>query len=98
MDAFGLLFSLVTFLRSEIAGRKSREQILKQLEDDRTICDYLEWLRRQDVSNLARCIDESKAEILEIVADFGDDLSRAAEKIVASAGEATAQIQALNDR
>jgi hypothetical protein len=98
MDAFGLLFSLVTFLRSEIAGRKSKQQILRYLEDDRTIRDYLEWLRRQDVSDLARRIDESKSEISEIVADFGDDLSRVAEKIAASAGEATAQIQVLNDR
>jgi hypothetical protein len=98
MDAFGLLFSLVTFLRSEIAGRDSREQILKQLEDDRTIRDYLEWLRRQDLSDLTRRIDGSKTEILEIVADLGDGLSRAAEKIAASAGEAIAQIQTLNDR
>jgi hypothetical protein len=98
MNGIGLLLSLVTFLRSEIAGRKSKEEILKVLEDDRTIRDYLEWLRRQDIANLAQQIEASKAEIWGVVTDLGSSLSRAAEKILASAGEATAQIQALNDR
>ena len=97
MNGIGLLLSLVTFLRSEIAGRKSKEEILKVLEDERTIRNYLEWLRRQDIANLTQHIEASKAEILGVVSDLGSSLSRAAEKILASAGEATAKIEALND-
>jgi hypothetical protein len=98
VNGIGLLLSLVTFLRSEIAGRKSKEEILRALEDDRTIRDYLEWLRRQDTADLTRRIEESKAEMLSVASDFGDTLSRLADKISANAGEASAQIQALNDR
>ena len=98
VNGFGLLLSLVVFLRSEVAGRKSKEEILKVLEDDRTIRDYLEWLRRQDVTDLAQRIESSKAEILADVSELGSTLSRVAEKVLASAGEVSAQIQALNDR
>ncbi len=97
-DGFGLLFSLVAFLRSEVAGRKSKEEILHALEDDRTIRDYLEWLRRQDVAELGQRIDGSKTELLELIANLADGLSLAAEKILASAGETLTKIQALNDR
>src|SRR5438034_3311389 len=98
MESLGLLFSLVTFLRTEMAGRKSKEKILNALENDRTIRDYLEWLRRQDTAELVHQIDRSSAELLGVVGELGDALSRATEKILARAGDTTAQIQALNER
>ena len=98
MSALGLLFSLVTFLRSEVAGRKSKEEILNALEQDNTIRDYLEWLRRQDTAELLREIDRSKTQLLEVIGELGDALLRATEKILASSGEAAAKIQALNER
>lgn len=62
-----------TPVRGEIAGRKSRDQILKTLENDRMIRDYLEWLRRLDVSDLAHRTEESKSEILELVGSLWGD-------------------------
>jgi hypothetical protein len=98
MSTLGLLFSLVAFLRSEVGGRKSKEEILNALKGDRTIRDYIEWLRRQDTHQLVQQIDASKTELLQAISDLGDDLTRVAEKILASAGDAAAQIQALNER
>lgn len=37
------------------------------------IRDYLEWLRRLDVSDLAHCTEESKSEILELVVSLWGD-------------------------
>jgi hypothetical protein len=98
MGALGLLLSLVTFFRSEVGGRKSKEEILNALEQDKTIRDYLEWLRRQDTAELLQNIDQSKTQLLGLIGELGDSLSPAIEKILARADEATAQIQALNER
>ena len=56
MNGLGLLLSLVQFLRSEVGGRTTKEEILKALDNDRVIQQYLEWLRRQDLNQLVQQI------------------------------------------
>lgn len=94
----GLLLSLVTFLRAELSSRWTKEEILRVLEDAKTIQQYLEWLRRQDQENLVREIENSKGELLREIAGVGAALETFANAVRAQAGDLERRIHDLNQR
>jgi hypothetical protein len=98
MNGLGLLLSLVQFLRSEVGGRTAKEEILKALDNDRVIQQYLEWLRRQDLNQLVQQIETSKLDLLNVVSDLSDEFGRVSDRIVASARDVATRIESLNEQ
>ena len=70
----GDVLSMVLFLFSERSGRKSAQDILRELKEGTVIRDYLEWLRRQDQQKLVTAIDTNKDTLLNEIGTLGSEL------------------------
>ena len=64
VSGVGMLLGLLAWLRSELGGRFSIDDILSRLASQDTIQDYLEWLRRKDHSQLLAEIEGVKHELM----------------------------------
>ena len=94
----GFLLSLITFLRSEVGGRKGKEALLAALNKQNTIQSYLEWLRRQDQQSLIKQIEASKSELLGEVAALSERLDLLSQEIWQQAGDVERRLRDLNER
>jgi hypothetical protein len=93
---FGLLVSLFAFLRSEIGGRTSKDELLKALEDQNVIQKYLEWLRRKDQVNLLQELQQVKDQLINQHEDIVPMLSILAGQIQATSHDLGQRIEELN--
>lgn len=96
--AIGFLLSLVTFFRSEVGGRKTKEDLLEAIGRQDVIVSYLEWLRRRDQEALIREIEISKLDLLTEVSSLGKTLTLLSVDILQKAGDLEIRIHELNER
>ncbi len=95
---FGLLVSLFAFLRSEIGGRTSKDELLKALEDQNVIQKYLEWLRRKDQGDLLNELQQVKDQLVHQHEDIMPMLSILAGQIQTTSHELGQRIEELNQQ
>lgn len=96
--ALGFLLSLIAFLRSEVGGRKSKDEILASISDQKTIQSYLEWLRRKDQERLISEIEDSKTQLVDELSGLRGQLDVLAKGVWQEAGDLKAVISSLNQR
>jgi len=98
MGDFGLLLTLFTFLKSEVGGRKSKEEILAALDKQETILQYLEWLRRKNHEDLISEIETSKSQLVDELCELRGQFDVVAKRVLHQAGDLKAIISILNQR
>jgi len=78
----GYALSLVLFIWDQIRGKRSSLEIIKEIEADRTIRDYLEWLRRQNHEELIRRINQNEDKLLCELGSLGTDVHGLSTRLV----------------
>jgi len=97
-SGIGMLLGLLAWLRSELGGRFSKDEILKRLASQDTVRDYLEWLRKKDQAQLLTEIEGLKGELMGQLPAIANQLSTLAGQIRSAAGDLTARIDELDAR
>ena len=98
----GDLLSMFLFLADQRHSRKGTHEIIKSIEDDHTIRDYLEWLRRQDQKALIKKIADSEKQLLQEIGSHGAEIygltSAILQAVQTSHQDLVIRLRALNDR
>jgi len=94
----GTLLTLLTFLRSEVGGRHSKEDLLCALEAANKTERFREWLRQKDQTELVHEIKSSQSELLSELATLGGRLDMFASEVLQISDEFEQRFRDLNER
>ena len=83
VSGLGMIFGLLAWFRSEVGGRLSKDEILRRLECQDVIRDYLEWLSKKDRSQLLAEIENHKSELMDYMEKLVPSLESAFNTVLA---------------
>jgi hypothetical protein len=98
ISGLGMLLGLLAWLRSELGGRFSKEEILNRLSSQDTVRDYLEWVRRQDQAKLLGEIEAVKSELMNQLPAVADQIATLAGQVRLAAGDLSDRLDDLNSK
>lgn len=98
----GLALSLVQFIWDQMNGKQAAHEFKREIEADRTIRDYLEWLRRQNYDELIHRIGTNEDKLLRELGNLGTDIhgltNRVLGELQKSGDEIAKRVRELNVR
>ena len=94
----GMLLALLTFLRSEVGGRHTKEELLRVMDAAGKTEQFREWLRQKDQADLIQQIESSKNELLSELVSLGGRLDLFASEVFKISGDMEGRFRDLNDR